>query len=161
MQKIVLSLIISGFLAFSLFSCKEKKDDPTPSKTPEELAIEDLTGGSSQVWAIAGGGSVIRDGRSETNIYQTFEITFASSGSNKTYNTINSNDLFDPNGNWSFVGTNLDKISLSGNKPASEREISFTRTGNDLRLVFSITVPGAELPNGAVAGNYTFNLKKK
>jgi hypothetical protein len=161
MQKVVLTLVISGFLAFSLFSCKSKKDDPAPSKTPEELAIEDLTGGSSQVWTIAGGGSVIRDGRSETNIYQTFEITFAAIGSNKTYNTINSNDLFDPNGNWSFVGSNLDKISLSGNKPASEREISFTRTGNDLRLVFSITVPGAELPNGAVAGNYTFNLKKK
>jgi hypothetical protein len=161
MQKVVLALAISGFLAFSLFSCKSKKDDPAPSKTPEELAIEDLTGGSSQVWTIAGGGSVVRDGRSETNIYQNFEITFASSGSNKTYTSSDSNDLFDPNGNWSFVGTNLDKISLSGNKPASEREISFTRTGNDLRLVFSITVPGAELPSGAVAGNYTFNLKKK
>lgn len=161
MHKIVLSLVISGFLAFGLFACKEKKDDPTPSKTPEELAIEDLTGGSSQVWVIAGGGSVVRDGRSETNIYQTFEITFAASGNNKNYSTLNSNDLFDSNGNWSFVGTNLDKITLSGSRPASDREISFTRTGNDLRLVFSITVPGAELPNGAVAGNYTFNLKKK
>lgn len=161
MQKIVLTLIIAGFLAVSIFSCKDKKDDPAPSKTPEELAIEDLTGGSSQAWVVAGGGSVIRDGRSETNIYQTFEITFSSTGSNKNYTTINSNDLFDANGNWSFVGTNLDKITLSGNRPASEREISFTRTGNDLRLIFSITVPGAELPSGAVAGNYTFNLKKK
>ncbi|WP_373495949.1 hypothetical protein [Aquiflexum sp.] len=161
MQKIILTLIISGFLAVSLYSCKSKKDDPTPTKTPEELAIEDLTGGSSQVWVVAGGGSVIRDSRSETNIYQTFEITFAASGNNKNYSTINSNDLFDATGNWSFVGTNLDKISLSGTKPASEREISFTRTGNDLRLVFSITVPGAEIPSGAVAGNYTFNLKKK
>lgn len=161
MQKIVLSFIITGFLIISLFSCKDKKDDPTPSKTPEELAIEDLTGGSSQAWVIVGGGSVVRDGRNETNIYQTFEITFSSSGSNKNYTTINSNDLYDANGNWSFVGSNLDKITLSGNKPASEREISFSRTGDDLRLVFAITVPGAELPTGAVAGNYTFNLKKK
>lgn len=161
MQKIVLSFIITGFLIISLFSCKDKKDDPTPSKTPEELAIEDLTGGSSQAWVIVGGGSVVRDGRNETNIYQTFEITFSSSGSNKNYTTINSNDLYDANGNWSFVGSNLDKITFSGNKPASEREISFSRTGDDLRLVFAITVPGAELPTGAVAGNYTFNLKKK
>lgn len=160
MKKLIYTVIITGLIPFIFFSCGEDPGDKEPPKTPEELAIEDLTGGSSLTWVIAGGGSVIRDGRSETNIYQDFEITLTAS--NKPYSSINSNELFDASGNWSFVGSNLDKITLSGSKPASEREISFTRTGNDLRLVFSITVPGAEaFPSGAVAGNYTFNLKKK
>ncbi|SMD43702.1 hypothetical protein SAMN00777080_2309 [Aquiflexum balticum DSM 16537] len=160
MKKLILTIIIAGLVPFIFSSCGDNEGDTEPQKTPEELAIEDLTGGSSLTWVIAGGGSVIRDGRSETNIYQDFELTLTASS--KPYSSINSNELFDANGNWSFVGTNLDKITLSGSKPASEREISFTRTGNDLRLVFSITVPGAEaFPSGAVAGNYTFNLKKK
>lgn len=160
MKKLILTFIIAGLVPLIFLSCGEDEGDTEPQKTPEELAIEDLTGGSSLTWVIAGGGSVIRDGRSETNLYQDFELTLTAS--NKPYSSINSNDLFDANGNWNFVGSNLDKITLSGSKPASEREISFTRTGNDLRLVFSITVPGAEaFPGGAVAGNYTFNLKKK
>ncbi len=149
-------------VTFGFSSCKDKKNDPTPQKTPEELAIIDITGGTSQVWTIAGGGSVVRDGRSETNIYQNFEINFAANQSSKTYTTRNNNDLFDASGNWSFAGSNFDKFTLTGTKPAAGREISFTRTGNDLILTFTISVPnGRSLPNGAVAGNYTFNLKKK
>jgi hypothetical protein len=162
MQKQISRFLLLGLLTFGIFSCKDKKDDPTPNKTPEELAIEELTGGSSQIWTIAGGGTVIRDGRSETNIYQTFELTLAANSSSKTYTTINSNDLFDANGNWSFVAGGLDKILLTGSKPVANNQISWTRTGNDLILRFSIVAPGArQLGTAAVLGNYVFTLKKK
>jgi hypothetical protein len=152
----LLILILIGFN-----SCKEETS-PTPQKNPEELAIIDLTGGNSQIWIVADGGSVVRDGRSETNIYRNFELNLAFSQNSRTYTTFNSNDLFDASGNWSFAGSNFDKITLSGTKPASGREISFTRTGNDLILTFTIAVPGSRtIPNGAVAGNYIFTLKKK
>lgn len=162
MQKHILGLLLIAVLGIGMISCKEKKDDPTPSKTTEQLAVEDLAGTSSITWTIAGGGSVVRDGRSETNIYQSFEIQFAASGNSKTYTTVNSNNLFDNNGNWIFVGENFDKIQLSGNQPVAGNEISFTRTGNDLILTFSIVAPNARnLRSIAVVGNYTFTLKKK
>lgn len=142
------------------FSCKEKKE-VDPPKTPEELAIEDLTGGASLTWAVAGGGTVTRDTKPETDIYQNFEITF-SSVSGKTYTSVNANDLFDAGGNWSFVTGSLDKIMLEGSKPAANVAISFTRTGNNLVLTFNIVAPGGRtLPNAAVAGNYVFTLVKK
>ena len=139
-------------------------DSPTPQppqKTPEELAIEALTGTGTQAWSIAGGGSVTRSGTNVTDLYQNFELIM-NSGSSKTYTTLNNNDLFDASGNWSFSGTNFDKFMLTGGKPAAGREISFTRTGDNLRLEFNIPAPGARI-NGvqAVAGNYVFNLAKK
>lgn len=162
MQKQIFSFLFFGLVAFGIFSCDDEKDDPTPTKTPEELAIEELTSGSSQIWMVAGGGSVIRDGRSETNIYQTFELTLAANSSSKTYGTVNSNDLFDANGNWSFVTGGLDKLLLTGSKPASNTEISWTRTGDNLVLRFSIVAPDArQLGTAAVLGSYVFTLKKK
>ncbi|SDY99501.1 MULTISPECIES: hypothetical protein [Rhodonellum] len=162
MQKSILGLLLIAVLGIGMISCKEKKDEPTPSKTTEQLAIEDLAGTSSIAWTIAGGGSVVRDGRSETNIYQTFEIQFTTNASSKTYATVNNNSLFDNNGNWTFVGDNFDKIRLSGSQPVAGNEISFTRTGNDLILNFSIAVPsGRNLRSNAVAGSYTFTLKRK
>lgn len=162
MQKSILVLLLIAVLGIGIYSCKEKKDEPTPSKTTEQLAIEDLAGTSSLTWTTAGGGSVLRDGRSETNIYQNFEIQFSASGNSKTYSTVNSNNLFDNNGNWIFVGENFDKIQLNGSQPVAGREISFTRTGNDLILTFSIALPNSRnLRSTAVVGNYTFTLKKK
>lgn len=161
MQQKLLTFLLVGLVAFGMFSCGE--DAPsTPSKTPEELAIEELTSGTSQIWTIAGGGSVFRDGRSETNIYQTFELTLAANLSNKTYVTVNSNNLFDPNGNWSFVTGGLDKLLFTGSNPAANTEISWTRTGDNLVLRFSIVAPGArQLGTAAVLGSYLFTLKKK
>lgn len=159
MQKLFFNLAILALTIFGTMSCKEKKSDPEPQKTPEELAIEDLTSGSSQVWTVAGGGSVVRDGRSETNIYQNFEINFVATESSKTYQTFNNNSLFDGSGNWNFVGSSIDKITLSGSAPASGQEISFTRSGNDLTLQFTIAVPNSRV--NAVAGSYRFNLKRK
>lgn len=159
MKKLIFSMLVWSLTAAFIFSCEEKTVDPPTQKTPEELAIEDLTGGSSQAWTVAGGGSVIRDGRSETNIYQTFEIIFAANETSRTYQTFNSNNLFEGNGTWVFAGSSIDKIILSGSAPVSGQEISFTRTGNDLRLQFSIPLPATN--TGAVAGSYVFNLKRK
>jgi hypothetical protein len=162
MQKLIFGLTILIALTISLSSCKNKKEDPAPIKTPEQLAIEDLAGESSLTWTVANGGTVTRDGRSETNIYQDFEIQFTGNTNSKTYSTSNGNDLFDNSGNWAFVGDNLDKIQLAGTKPASGNEISYTRSGNDLTLTFNIAVPGARtIPNAAVAGSYVFRLKRK
>ena len=159
MKKLIFSILIWSLSTAILLSCEEKTSDPPTQKTPEELATEDLTGGSSQAWTVAGGGSVIRDGGSETNIYQTFEIIFAANETSRTYQTLNNNSLFEGSGNWVFAGSSVDKIILSGSAPASGEEISFTRTGNDLRLQFSIPLPATN--TGAVAGSYVFNLKRK
>ncbi|MGY6742235.1 MAG: hypothetical protein ACXIUQ_05825 [Cecembia sp.] len=148
-------MTLLGLVVFS-FSCGEKSSDPEPQKTPEELATEELAGNGSETWIVAGGGSVQRDGRSETNIYQNFEITFTT---NRTYQTINSNSLFDASGNWAFAQGRVDIIVLTGSAPAANQEISFTRNGNNLTLQFNVPMPGARVE--AVAGNYTFNLRRK
>ena len=149
-------LALLGLIIF-LFSCDETRTDPEPQKTPEELATEDLAGNASETWTVAGGGSVQRDGRSETNIYQNFEITF---NTNRTYQTANSNSLFDANGNWNFAQGRVDIFVLSGSAPASGQEVSFTRNNNNLTLQFNIPAPaGARVQ--AVAGSYTFNLRRK
>jgi hypothetical protein len=154
--------IIMVFAAAVLIqACGGDSPAPTPPKTAEQLATEALTGTGTLTWGISGGGSVQRDGAAVTDLYSTFELIM-NSGSSKTYTTKNNNDLFDTSGNWSFAGTNFDKFTLTGTKPAAGREISFTRTGENLRLTFTIPAPGARI-NGvfAVAGNYVFNLNKK
>lgn len=153
-----LTLTLASISFLMLSSCGDDKPDPTPQKTAEELAVEALTGTGTQSWTIAGGGSVTRDGVDVTSTYPNFEIIL-NSGSTKTYTSRNSNDLFDSNGNWIFAGANFDKITLSGTKPASGREISFTQTGNNLTLVFTIPSPGSR--TNAVVGNYSFKLLKK
>lgn len=160
MKTSILKIALAALVIVGLQACGDDPA-PTPQKTPEQLATEALTGTGTQAWGIAGGGSVTRDGRVVTDLYSTFELIL-NSGSSKTYTSRNSNDLFDSNGNWSFAGTNFDKFTLSGTKPAAGREISFTQTGNNLTLIFSIPAPGARI-NGqlAVAGNYTFTLLKK
>ncbi|MFN3999214.1 hypothetical protein [Algoriphagus sp.] len=149
------ALIFVGFQA-----CGDKPA-PTPPKTPEQIATEALTGTGTQVWGIAGGGKVTRGGTDVTNVYPNFELIL-NSGSAKTYTTRSNNDLFDLTGNWSFAGTNFDKITLTGTKPAAGREMSFTQTGTNLKLVFTIPMPGARI-NGtfAIAGDYVFDLIKK
>lgn len=160
MRKLLFSLLTLSAIVIAVSSCKKSGEEPEPQKTPRELAVEDLTNKSAQRWAVAGGGSVTRDGRSETSIYEGFEIEFAANQTSKTYSATNANDLFDGSGNWDFVGENLDKIILTGTRPAAGNEISYTRSGNnDLRLQFTIPIPGAR--TDAVAGSYVFNLKRK
>ena len=145
-------LFILAFAMIAIQSCGG--DDPMPDppqKTAEETAIEALTG----TWGLTGGGTVLRDGTAVTDLYTGFELALKS-GSSK-----NNNDLFDTSGTWSFAGLNFDKFMLSGIKPAAGREISFTRNNDNLILTFTIPAPNARV-NGvtAVAGSYTFNLRK-
>jgi hypothetical protein len=138
------------------------EDPPKPVvKTPEQIATESLTGTGLQTWTVAGGGSVTKTGTVVTSQYAEFQLVL-SAGTTKSYTTQNNKDLFDASGNWSFVGTNFDKINLTGSKPASGREISITQTGDNLRLEFVVPLPGGRiLGTQAIAGAYVFNLKKK
>jgi hypothetical protein len=155
--------LLQFVLIFSLLvACKEKEEEtPVINKTPEQLATEALTGTGTAQWTVAGGGSVTRDGQNVTSTYATFELTL-NAGTSKTYSTKNGGELFDANGNWSFAGTNFDKIILTGTKAAAKREISFTQTGTTLRLDFRVPLPGARVDaTSALAGSYVFNLVKK
>lgn len=143
------------FLPFLLFclgilaSCAE---DP---KTPEEQALEKLSGEVGITYTLGTTGYVKRNQVDESNFYTGF--TFRIDGANKTYTTSGAADLFEASGNWEFIGTNFDKIRLTGSKPASQVDISFTKTGQDLVLVFSVPTP----PGGRVAsltGSYEIKM---
>ncbi|MGY6522292.1 MAG: hypothetical protein ACXIUD_11210 [Mongoliitalea sp.] len=163
MKKSFFTYLLPLVVIIVLGACRESGSDPEPQRTPEELAILDITSGSSQVWTIAGGGSVTRDGRTETALYANFELTLASSGNNKTYQTTNSNNLFDSNGTWAFEGSNFDRFRLSGSRPAAGRDITFTRTGDNLILRFTIPMPTGRVDERveAIAGNYIFTLRRR
>ena len=138
-------LLCLGLLA----SCAE---DP---KTPEEQALEKLSGEVGITYTLSTTGYVKRNQVDESNFYTGF--TFRIDGANKTYTTSGAADLFEASGNWEFVGTNFDKIRLTGSKPASQVDISFTKTGQDLVLVFSVPTP----PGGRVAsltGSYEIKM---
>lgn len=138
-------LLCLGLLA----SCGE---DP---KTPEEQALEKLSGDLGISYTLGTTGYVKRSQVDETRFYPGF--TFRIDGANKSYTTSGATDLFESSGNWEFVGTNFDKIRLTGSKPASQIDISFTKTGQDLILVFSVPTP----PGGRVAsltGSYEIKL---
>jgi hypothetical protein len=138
-------LLCLGLLA----SCAE---DP---KTPEEQALEKLSGEVGITYTLGTTGYVKRNQVDESNFYTGF--TFRIDGANKTYTTSGAADLFEASGNWEFIGTNFDKIRLTGSKPASQVDISFTKTGQDLVLVFSVPTP----PGGRVAsltGSYEIKM---
>ncbi|MEN2280939.1 hypothetical protein AAGF08_02290 [Algoriphagus sp. SE2] len=155
-------LKVFAFIAILVIvqGCGDDTPDP-PQKTAEELAVEALTGTGSLTWETSGGGTVKRDGVLVTDNFQNFELTLSSTSS-KTYTSRNSNELFDASGTWSFAGSSFNKFILSGVKPAAGREISFTRNADNLKLIFTISAPGARI-NGtfAVAGTYEFDLLKK
>lgn len=161
MKSTLLRIAVLAWVMVIVQACGGDEPTPPPAKTAEQLATEALTGTGTQAWGIAGGGSVTKSGTTVTDLYSTFEVVLTS-GTAKTYTSKNHNDLFDNAGNWSFAGTNFDKFILTGTKPATGREISFTRTGDNLRMEFTIPAPGARI-NGtfAVAGSYVFNLLKK
>ncbi len=154
-------VILAAFLISGIQACGEDGPAPATPKTPEETATEALTGKGTQTWGIAGGGKVTKSGTDVSNLYPAFELTLVSMPV-KSYTSQNSNELYDTSGTWAFAGSNFDKMILTGNKPAASREMSFTQSGNNLKLVFSIPAPGARI-NGtlAVAGDYVFDLVKK
>lgn len=140
------------FLCFiCLASCGEKE---TP-KTPEEQALEKLSGDLGFNYTLGTTGYVKRNQVDETRFYPGLSIRLQ--GTTKSYTTTGATDLFESSGNWEFVGTNFDKIRLTGNKPASQVDISYTKNGKELILVFSVPTP----PGGRVAaltGNYEIKL---
>jgi hypothetical protein len=154
MKKVI--IIFSYFLLMLSFSCSSDKKDTEPKKkSPEELAVEKLAGTSATTYSINNGGSIKRNNFDETVFYQNFSLRF--SATSKTYTSTNGDLLFEPSGTWEFVGSNYDKIKLSGNKLASGVDIYYTRNNNELILKFSINPPA----NGrieALAGNYEIRL---
>src|SRR5690606_1113523 len=123
-QLLNIMMLVIGLL---FFSCDESEGpDPGDSKNAEDQALELLTGGSNIIWTVANGGSVTKDGQPVTGDYSGFELRLISTASSKTYSTTE-NPIFDRSGTWSFLGGNYDKIQLSGNQPAANREISFSR----------------------------------
>jgi hypothetical protein len=138
-------LLCLGLLA----SCGED------SKTPEEVALEKLSGDLGTNYTLGTTGYVKRNQVDETQFYPG--LTIRLDGKAKSYTTSGATDLFEASGNWEFVGTNFDKIRLTGSKPASQVDISFTKNGQDLILVFSVPVPpGARV--AALTGSYEIKL---
>ncbi|MBI0401823.1 MAG: hypothetical protein GYB55_00455 [Cytophagales bacterium] len=143
---------------FIVFTACTDNTSGEPEKSAEEIATELLAGlEGSQTWTVANGGSVSKDGSTVTNDFEGFEIRFIANNTGKTYTAINSNLLFDSNGNWVFTGSNYDKITLSGIQPASNKEISFTKNQDKLRLEFVVPAPQNARVN-ALAGFYVFDL---
>ena len=141
----ILFLFCLGLLA----SCGE---DP---KTPEEIALEKISGAQGFTYTLGTTGYIKRNQVDESKFYPGFSIQLV--GTTKSYTTTGASDLFDASGNWEFVGANFDKIRLTGSKPASQVDISYTKNGQELVLVFSVPTP----PGGRVAaltGNYEIKL---
>ena len=138
------------FLCFGLFaSCAEDH------KTPEELALEKLSGDVGIAYTLGTAGYVKRNQMDESKFYPSLNLKLQ--GTTKSYTVSGADDLFDTSGNWEFVGTNFDKIRLTGSKPAAQVDISYTKNGRDLILVFSVPTP----PGGRVAaltGSYEIKL---
>lgn len=140
-----LLLLCLGLLA----SCGE---DP---KTPEELALEKISGAQGFTYTLGSTGYVKRNQVDESKFYTGLSLRLQ--GTTKSYTSSGASDLFDSSGNWEFVGTNFDKIRLTGSKPASQVDISYTKNGQELVLVFSVPTP----PGGRVAsltGSYEIKL---
>ncbi len=139
-----------------IISCSS--DDDGPQKTQEQLAREKLAGEQgSLTWAVSGGGSVSKDGVSQTGDFSNFEITFLNNTGGRNYTSTGGGNLFDSNGSWSITGENLDRLILTGNQPAAGREMSFTRNQDRLRLEFTVAAP-ANARVTALAGFYVIEL---
>jgi hypothetical protein len=138
------------FFCFGLFaSCGEDQ------KTPEELALEKLSGETGISYSLGTTGYVKRNQMDESKFYPNLNLKLQ--GTTKSYTASGADDLFDASGNWEFVGTNFDKIRLTGSKPAAQVDISYTKNGTDLILVFSVpTPPGGRVT--ALTGSYEIKL---
>jgi hypothetical protein len=137
--------------------CSEKIEEPPapPEKTPQELAVEKLAGTQGITYVMGASDYVKRNSVDESQLYSGF--SFRLQGSNKSYTTSGASDLFDAAGNWDFVGTNFDKIRLTGSKPASQVDISYTKNGQAIVLLFSVpTPPGGRIMS--LTGSYEIKL---
>lgn len=160
MKHIAKTLFAFGLLSVLVFSCSDDDDDPK-GKTEQELAIENLAGSGSITWAVSGGGSVSKDGTSQTGNFSDFEITFRNGGSaGLNYETVGGSGLFDASGSWNLEGENYRVLRLSGIQPAANKNIDYEKQGTDLRLELTIPPPPASRVE-ALIGYYIFTLKPK
>lgn len=156
MIKIFLRILLAQLFVFSVMSCKD--EEPASQESPEEIAVRELTDAGNANWVVANGGSVTQDGNNVTAAFSEFEIRFVSNQERKYTST--SNTLVDASGTWGFSGNNFDKIQLSGMLPAAGKEISFSRTGDKLILMFTVPFP-EQARVTALAGSYVFELVKE
>ena len=156
------NLIILLTLVLGLISCSSDREADPPVKTPEEIALEILTNNSLAVYVLDASGVVLRNSINETQFYEGLELSIQASTNSKSYAIKNGGFLFESNGTWEFIGNNFDKIMLSGNKPASNTEVAFTISGDNLVLKFSAAnASGGRISKiSAVSGNYEIRLKK-
>lgn len=154
--------LLVGLLSLSMLGCNKDKPTPIPEPTAEEKAIAELTGSGSLTWIVGDAGSVSKNGSNVSDLYTDFELLLKSTPA-QTYTTKNNNQLFDDSGSWSFAGSNFDKIMLTGASLLAGREISYTQTGDNLKLSFSVPTPtsGRIDATQALVGDYVFNLIKK
>jgi hypothetical protein len=146
-MKKLFPLLLLCFYFFA--SCGEKE------KSPEELALEKLSGETGITYTLGTTGYVKRNQVDETKFYPNLNLKLQ--GTTKSYTASGADDLFDASGNWEFVGTNFDKIRLTGSKPAAQVDISYTKNGTDLILVFSVPTPtGGRV--ASLTGNYEIKL---
>jgi hypothetical protein len=146
-MKKLFPLLLFCFYFFA--SCGEKE------KSPEELALEKLSGETGITYTLGTTGYVKRNQVDETKFYPNLNLKLQ--GTTKSYTASGADDLFDASGNWEFVGTNFDKIRLTGSKPAAQVDISYTKNGTDLILVFSVPTPtGGRV--ASLTGNYEIKL---
>jgi len=143
--KWVLSLTIL-FCLVTFIGCKKSKP---PVQTPEELALENLTG----TWAL---GSISRDSSPVTDEFQGFVLVMDGA---KTFNTTNGADIFPAGSQWDFNGevTNASgpfEITAGG----VLMEVT-SLTGTNLILSFTYTMPGGRIAN--LSGLYVFGLEKQ
>lgn len=162
MKRYNLPFIFVGIAALFFFSC-QGDDDGDPQQTPRERAIAVLAGNDEITWTVAGGGSVSRDGTSQTANFADFEITFRNRGSaGLNYQTTGGTGLFDASGNWTLEGEDYELLRLTGIQPAANKNIQYSNQGGDLRLEFTVTNPTAEnARTQALLGFYVFTLKRK
>jgi len=147
MKKFVLFLLLC--LGLLISSCGEEP------KTPEELALEKISGAQGFTYTLGTTGYVKRNQVDESKFYPGLSLRLV--GTTKSYTSSGAVDLFDASGNWEFVGANFDKIRLTGSKPASQVDISYTKNGQELVLVFSVpTPPGVYM--ASLTGNYEIKL---
>ena len=136
-------ILVMGVL---INSCK---DDEKPTKTPEQIQTEKLTG----TWVLETGGTnpaVTIDGNNDVSAnWSGFTLTLG----NKTYQTSNSDspEIWPANGTWDY-GTSVSKLVRNDD---IEMTVSVSEN-TSLQLQFSYSASGGRL--AGLEGNWIFRM---
>ena len=147
-----LKWILSIAIFFSILTFIGCGGSEPPIKTPEEQALENLTG----TWAL---GSVSRDLSPVTDEFQGFVLVMDGS---KTFSTTNGGEVFLAGTQWDFDG---EVINATGpfNIIAGGVNMEVTSiTDTTLILTFTYTTPGGRAGRiSNLNGEYAFSLEKQ